>query len=43
MPGTAMIGMVLATFVLCLAGEILERYLFFTAVSPVRMPGGVVA
>ncbi|HEY1792058.1 MAG TPA: 4Fe-4S dicluster domain-containing protein [Opitutaceae bacterium] len=27
-------------FALVLAGELLERYLFFTAVSPDRMPGG---
>jgi formate dehydrogenase iron-sulfur subunit len=28
---------------LCVAGELLERYLFFTAVAPVKMPGGVAA
>jgi formate dehydrogenase iron-sulfur subunit len=28
---------------LCVAGELLERYLFFTAVAPVRMPGGAAA
>lgn len=27
-------------FVLCLTGELLERYLFFTAVAPEKMPGG---
>jgi DMSO reductase anchor subunit len=26
---------------LCLTGEFLERYLFFTAVVPVKMPGGI--
>jgi formate dehydrogenase iron-sulfur subunit len=26
-------------FALCLTGEIIERYLFFTAVAPARMPG----
>ncbi len=32
-----------AALALCLAGELLERYLFFTAVAPVKMPGGVAA
>ncbi len=32
---------VCAAFVVCLAGELLERYLFFTAVSPPKMPGGL--
>jgi len=32
-----------AALVLCLAGELLERYLFFSAVTPVKMPGGVAA
>jgi formate dehydrogenase iron-sulfur subunit len=27
----------------CVAGELLERYLFFAAVAPVKMPGGVAA
>jgi DMSO reductase anchor subunit/ferredoxin len=30
-----------AALLFCLAGELLERYLFFTAVAPVKMPGGV--
>jgi DMSO reductase anchor subunit len=30
-----------ALFIACLAGELLERYLFFAAVAPPRMPGGV--
>ena len=29
--------------ILCLAGELIERRLFFVAVQPVQMPGGVVA
>jgi Fe-S-cluster-containing dehydrogenase component/DMSO reductase anchor subunit len=29
----------LLAFVLCLAGEVMERYLFFTSVAPDRMPG----
>lgn len=29
--------------VLCLVGELLERYLFFTTVAPTGMPGGVAA
>jgi hypothetical protein len=28
---------------LCLAGEFMERRLFFVAVQPVKMPGGVPA
>jgi len=28
-------------FVLCLGGELLERYCFFTAVAPTRMPGSL--
>jgi Fe-S-cluster-containing dehydrogenase component/DMSO reductase anchor subunit len=31
------------SFALCLAGELLERHLFFAAVQPVRMPGGIPA
>ncbi|HEX4644058.1 MAG TPA: molybdopterin oxidoreductase, partial [Verrucomicrobiae bacterium] len=31
----------LAALVLCLAGELLERYLFFRAVAPSKMPGSV--
>ena len=30
-----------AIFFLCLAGELMERRLFFVAVQPVKMPGGV--
>ena len=33
----------LPALVLCLVGELLERYLFFTAVAPTGMPGGVAA
>ena len=28
-------------FLACLAGELLERYLFFAAVAAPRMPGGI--
>lgn len=31
----------IAMFIACLAGELLERYLFFAAVAPPKMPGGV--
>jgi hypothetical protein len=31
-----------AVFALCLVGELLERYLFFTAVAPAKMPGSIV-
>ncbi|HEV3003113.1 MAG TPA: DmsC/YnfH family molybdoenzyme membrane anchor subunit [Pirellulales bacterium] len=32
---------VCASFAACLAGELIERYLFFTAVSAPKMPGGL--
>jgi Fe-S-cluster-containing dehydrogenase component/DMSO reductase anchor subunit len=38
-----MTGFAPAMFALCLAGEFLERYLFFTALAPERMPGGLAA
>jgi formate dehydrogenase iron-sulfur subunit len=44
MVGTAhptMLVIVSMLFVACLAGELLERYLFFAAVSSPRMPGGL--
>jgi DMSO reductase anchor subunit len=30
-----------AAFVLSVTGELLERYLFFTAVATQKMPGGI--
>lgn len=36
-------GLALTALALCVVGELLERYLFFTAVAPVTMPGGVAA
>jgi Fe-S-cluster-containing dehydrogenase component/DMSO reductase anchor subunit len=33
----------LAIFVLCLVSELLERFLFFAAVAPAKMPGGPIA
>jgi DMSO reductase anchor subunit len=33
------IGFAISSFAFCTAGELLERYLFFTAVLPVKMPG----
>ena len=43
-PAKAVPGMGLATIALifCVAGEFLERCLFFTAVVPARMPGGLI-
>ncbi len=38
--GTVNAWPAVAAFILCLSGELLERYLFFTAVAPVKMPGG---
>jgi Fe-S-cluster-containing dehydrogenase component/DMSO reductase anchor subunit len=32
-------GLAVLAFALCLPGELLERYLFFTSVAPDRMPG----
>jgi Fe-S-cluster-containing dehydrogenase component/DMSO reductase anchor subunit len=37
----AMLVIVAMLFAACLAGELLERYLFFAAVSAPRMPGGL--
>jgi formate dehydrogenase iron-sulfur subunit len=31
----------IAALILCVAGELLERCLFFAAVAPAKMPGGV--
>lgn len=33
-------GLLFAALGLCVVGELLERYLFFTAVAPAKMPGG---
>jgi Fe-S-cluster-containing dehydrogenase component/DMSO reductase anchor subunit len=38
LPFTIIVGML---FVACLAGELLERYLFFTACASPRMPGAI--
>jgi DMSO reductase anchor subunit len=50
LPGCVLAGIVPQTFsfaaivfALLLAGELVERYLFFTAVSPTQMPGGLPA
>jgi len=37
----ANIWLALSALALCVLGELIERYLFFTAVAPVKMPGGV--
>ena len=39
--GASEVTLPLAAMTLCLAGEILERWLFFRAVVPARMPGGL--
>jgi DMSO reductase anchor subunit len=39
--GLSNIGIVILIFALLLVGELLERYLFFTAVIPPKMPGGI--
>ncbi len=36
-------ALAIAVLSLCLVGELLERYLFFTAVAPAKMPGGFAA
>jgi len=43
LPSATMTGIAIAAFTFCVAGETLERYLFFTAVAPDRMPGGLAA
>ena len=40
---TSSAPLVCAALALCVAGELLERYLFFTAVAPAKMPGGITA
>ena len=42
-PSWIVIGEAAAIFALCLAGELIERRLFFVAVQPVKMPGSVAA
>ena len=42
-PSAIMTGIAIAAFLLCIVGEVLERYLFFTAVAPDKMPGGLAA
>ncbi len=39
--GYATLGITLWILAFALAGELLERYLFFVAVAPSRMPGGI--
>ena len=39
--GAEFVGAAGLLFVACLAGELLERYLFFTACAAPRMPGGI--
>jgi len=34
-------AMALASLPLVLAGEVAERYLYFSAVVPLKMPGGI--
>jgi formate dehydrogenase iron-sulfur subunit len=36
-------GLAAGALALCAVGELLERYLFFTAVAPAKMPGGFAA
>jgi len=36
-------GLAAGALALCVVGELLERYLFFTAVAPAKMPGGFAA
>ncbi len=36
-------GLAAGALALCIVGELLERYLFFTAVAPAKMPGGFAA
>ncbi len=38
---SSLLILVTLLFTACLAGELLERYLFFAAASPPRMPGGL--
>jgi hypothetical protein len=40
-PGFATLGVTLWIMVFALLGELLERHLFFVAIVPARMPGGI--
>jgi DMSO reductase anchor subunit len=40
-PPASRLGLTALSFGLCIVGEIIERYLFFTAVVTQRMPGGL--
>jgi DMSO reductase anchor subunit len=42
-PSWIVIGETASILIICLAGELIERRLFFVAVQPVKMPGGVTA
>lgn len=42
-PSWLVIGEAACILALCLAGELIERRLFFVAVQPVKMPGGIAA
>ncbi|MEQ8836786.1 MAG: DmsC/YnfH family molybdoenzyme membrane anchor subunit [Lacipirellulaceae bacterium] len=39
--GELALGLAIASLALCLVGEFAERYLYFSAVVPLRMPGGI--
>jgi formate dehydrogenase iron-sulfur subunit len=41
--GFSTLGVTLWIFVFAVGGELLERFLFFTASVPMRMPGGIEA
>ena len=43
MPSWLLLAEAVSIFALCLTGELIERRLFFVAVQPVKMPGGVAA
>src|SRR5262249_1125326 len=42
-PGFATLGVTVWVLVFLALGELMERYLFFTAAAPARMPGGIEA
>jgi Fe-S-cluster-containing dehydrogenase component/DMSO reductase anchor subunit len=43
MQSASLTAIAAAVLVFCIVGEFLERYLFFTALAPERMPGGLAA
>jgi len=40
-PGASLLGLAALIFIICLAGELAERHLYFVAEAARKMPGGI--